>query len=191
MCAEASVKGNPLLAPRNVYQVKNVKAALKRLEYPEDQRALLEYHAMIHPKTLPDCRTYAGKKYAVCVLPQMAEHVKQVVRACGSITLNYDTTFDCGQFYLSILTFRHPLFEEEPVIPLILLFHEGKEAIGHSMLFEYLKMAIPTLDNQRTVFISDREASFKTVRPRFFQKAQSAFCHLHILGVRYVFSLID
>ena len=177
------VQGDPSRAPRNPEQIRNAMAKQKRLEFPEDQRALLEYHAILYPKTLPDCRTYGGKKYAVCCLPQMDAHLKQMVKMCGSVTLHYDTTFDCGTFYVSVLAFRHPMLEEEPVIPLCFLFHEGKKELGHSMLFKNRKIAIPSLDNKKTIFISDREKSFKNVRARFFAKSQFAFCHLHILTV--------
>ena len=191
MQAEAKAKGDPARAPRNIQQIRNAKARLKKLEFPEDQRALLEYHAIVHPQTLPDCRTYAGKKYAVCCLPEMDAHLKEVLKICGGVTLNYDTTFNVGKFYVSILTFRHPLFEEEPVIPLCFLFHEGKEEVGHSMLFKNRKITMPSLDQQQTVFISDREKSFKNVRARFFPKSQYAFCHLHILSVRTTVRLFN
>ena len=138
--AKAKVDGDPSRAPRNAEQVRNAKARLKRLELPEDQRALLEYHAIVHPETLPDCRTYGGKKYAVCCLPQMDEHLKQIKKICGNVTFNYDTTFVCGQFYVSVLTFRHSILEQEPVIPLCFLFHEGKQEFGHSMLFKNRKI---------------------------------------------------
>ena len=183
MCAEAKVKGNPALAPRNVPQVQNAKARRKKLEFPEDQRTLLAYHAIVHPQTLPDCRTYHGKTYAVCCLPQMDQHVKQVFQICGNLTLNYDTTYQCGPFYVSILSFRHPLFDEEPVIPMTVLVHEGKGEVGHAMLFQNRKISLPQLDDHRTVFISDREASFKTVRGIFFPNSLFAFCHIHILKV--------
>ena len=186
MVAEAIAANDPNRAPRNKFQVNNEKARLKRLQFPEDQRSLLEYHAIVFPETLPDCRTYRGRKYAVCCLPQMDQHLKEVMKHSGGVTLNYDTTFNCGKFYVSILSFRHPFFEEEPVIPLAILFHETKKEVGHSMLFSNRKIAIPGLNSEKTVFISDRERSFKNVRSCFFPKSKFAFCHIHILKVSSV-----
>jgi len=40
--------------------------------------------------------------------------------------LSYDTTFQLGDFYVSVLCFRHTLFKEAPVIPAAFLVHERK-----------------------------------------------------------------
>ena len=40
--------------------------------------------------------------------------------------LGYDTTFKQGDFYVSILVFRHAMFNESPVIPVAFLTHDGK-----------------------------------------------------------------
>lgn len=39
------------------------------------------------------------------------------------LVMHYDTTFNIGDFYLSILVYKHPVFEKEPVIPLACMLH--------------------------------------------------------------------
>ena len=40
--------------------------------------------------------------------------------------LGYDTTFKFGDIYVSILVFRHAMFNESPVIPVAFLNHDRK-----------------------------------------------------------------
>ena len=37
--------------------------------------------------------------------------------------LSYDTTFEMGDFYVSVLTYGQNEFEETPVIPLMFMIH--------------------------------------------------------------------
>ena len=40
--------------------------------------------------------------------------------------LGYDTTFKHGDFYVSVLVFRHAMFNESPVIPVAFPIHDRK-----------------------------------------------------------------
>jgi hypothetical protein len=52
---------------------------------------------------------------------------------------SYDTTFNIGDFYMSPLVCRHPLFKNEPSFPIAFLFHETKTAPTHKVLFNFVK----------------------------------------------------
>jgi len=49
--------------------------------------------------------------------------------------LSYDTTFNLGDFYVSVLSFRHVLFKENPVIPAAFALHERKFQTVHEHFF--------------------------------------------------------
>ena len=49
------------------------------------------------------------------------------------VTFHYDTVFNVGDFYLSSLTFRHSLFENEPIIPCAFLVHSRRLQKDHLM----------------------------------------------------------
>ncbi len=72
------------------------------------------------------------------------------------ITLGYDTTFKCGNFYISPILFRHIYFENSPVIPLAFLIHDRKLTTTHEKLFRQLKERIPNLGKMEIPLIVDR-----------------------------------
>ena len=57
----------------------------------------------------------------------------------GAQFLSYDTTFQLGDFYVSVLSFKHVLFKENPVIPVAFMFH--KENFKQFMSI-FLKFAV-------------------------------------------------
>ena len=59
--------------------------------------------------------------------------------------ISYDTTFKLGDFYVSVLAFRHTLFTECPVIPAAFLIHERKFRECHKKFFIECIKHIPTL----------------------------------------------
>ena len=48
--------------------------------------------------------------------------------------LSYDTTFQLGPFYVSVLLFRHVMFNEHLVMPPAFLIHEAKRQDIHAIL---------------------------------------------------------
>ena len=82
----------------------------------------IEMPDFIHQiKTFPDL---------VCVCGQIAmfqelDHVL-LVKSPSPQLLSYDTTFQLGDSYVSVLSFRHTLFKEVPVTPAAFLIHERK-----------------------------------------------------------------
>jgi hypothetical protein len=71
--------------------------------------------------------------------------------------LGYDTTFSLGEYYLSILLFKHTLLEEEPTIPALFLIHERKYTAHHEMLFHVLSKEVKHLKN--VPIVTDFEAA--------------------------------
>ena len=73
-------------------------------------------------------------------------------------SLAYDTTFDLGDFYLSVLTFRDTEFEESPVVPLVYMFHERKLQSVHNFVFSTFAELVPEIkDMSKWLIVTDEE----------------------------------
>lgn len=104
--------------PRNVNQFYAAKRSLKKESELEDPVGLLVYHSIIHKEYMPVYSRLNGILYAVAKMPEMDTHFRQVLAAEKNISLHYDTTFDCGPYFVSILLFRHPFLRGRPIVPL-------------------------------------------------------------------------
>ena len=56
--------------------------------------------------------------------------------------LSYETTFNRGDFYVSVLLSRETEFVSKPVIPLAYVIHERKRYATHDNFFRYLKWCV-------------------------------------------------
>ena len=63
-----------------------------------------------------------------------------------NVELSYDKTFNLGDFYFSILLFRHTDFVSKPVIPLAFFLNERKLTLTHDDFFRHIKQIIPKLN---------------------------------------------
>ena len=170
--------------PRNIQQVKSVKSNIKREASFEDPVKLLMHHSILHKELLPIYARENGYLHTIATLPQLDKHFQHLIDSHKKIIFHYDTTFDCGKYFLSILAFRHECLQGSPVIPLKFLFHENKSTFGHELLFKHLVQAFPRLKTVQVVLVTDREMSFKNLRRRYLPSALHIFCHLHIYRVR-------
>ena len=71
--------------------------------------------------------------------------------------LSYDTTFQLGDFYLSVLCFRHTIFKEAPVIPAAFLTHERTFEYNHKEFFRICKKLVRSLDITLCPIVTDEE----------------------------------
>ena len=71
--------------------------------------------------------------------------------------VSYDTTFKLGDFYVSVLSFRHTLFIECPVIPAAFLIHERKFRECHEKFFNECIKHVPTLCKASKPIVTDDE----------------------------------
>lgn len=60
----------------------------------------------------------------------------------GTVLVAYDTTFNVGDFFLSVLLVKHHLLKSEPVVPVIYMFHDRKFETTHSDFFSLAKKVI-------------------------------------------------
>ena len=72
--------------------------------------------------------------------------------------LSYDTTFCLGEFYVPPLLFRHTMFEENPVMPVLFMFHERKYQAYHEYLFKIMNKFMTKTEQGRASVLTDSEA---------------------------------
>lgn len=113
----------------------------------------------------------------VCCLPQLLDFV---VRLCQSkpVLLSYDTTFNMGDFYLSILCVRMECFTSRPCIPLAFMLHDRKFQWMHDHFFTHVQKHCSGIRN--AVIAIDGEVSIsKAIRS--CTKWKVAMCSNHIV----------
>ena len=136
MIAEHNVINEATDKPRNVKQVQNIKAAsasAKRIS----RDAIMNTHEIAyeengfiwHITTYPDVAVVMGQKEILELLTEAISWNR------SGMLLSYDTTFCLGEFYVSPLLFRCSVFEENPVVPAMFLFHERKHQSVHELFF--------------------------------------------------------
>ena len=73
---------------------------------------------------------------------------------------HYDTVFIVGDFYLSSLTFRHSLFENEPIIPCEFLVHSLRLQEDQLTFLNAITKSIAN-GEKRVNVVTDQELSSK------------------------------
>ena len=149
-----------ILNPRDKTQVRNChKSEREKLKLSHDSLynlLLLAYELgdFIHHITLfPDLICVAGLKSIIKEFNKLLECDTDDIQMYCS----YDTTFCIGDFYVSVLVFRHVLFNNSPVIPLAFLIHDRKFAKTHELFFSIINELVPNLKKYPIPLIVDRE----------------------------------
>jgi hypothetical protein len=149
-----STRNEPVqFQPRNKNQVYYYKDSSRRI-CRDSFLALHEFAYMVDGfiwsiTTYPDL-------VVVCGLPSLLDFVVPMSHS-ETILLSYDTTFNLGDFYVSILCMQLPFFASKPCIPLAFVIHDRKFQWMHDTFFYYLRKHCTTLKN--AVVVVDGEAS--------------------------------
>ena len=128
--AQAGPSVAVMAAPRNCEQVRNT-LKVQRNKQHLSRHALYNLHELAFDSnfiqqiiTYPDLSVicYHQDLVSVCLncLSSAASPTKP------TITLTYDTTFNLGDFYVSVLLFRATDFDPSPILPMAYLIHERK-----------------------------------------------------------------
>ena len=100
--------------------------------------------------------------------------------------LQYDTTFNLGDFYVSPLVCRHSIFDKSPTIPVTFLIHDKKYSDVHEMFLNVLKTKIPNLSRQKFTVAIDRETGIHKDFENVFPQCNILHCWNHIKrDIRY------
>ncbi|XP_065660493.1 uncharacterized protein LOC136084428 [Hydra vulgaris] len=127
------VKDEPIqFQPRNPRQfkyIRSVESAGKRLGI--DSFVTLHELAYMMPGFVWTISTYPD----LAVSFGIQKSIEQLVM-CSQVFLSYDTTFNLGDFYLSILVAQMSYFVEKPCMPIAFLLHDRKFDIVHKFSFQ-------------------------------------------------------
>lgn len=139
---------NPSLQLRNRRQVVNHKS-LERQKLRISHDELYNIHEIAYDLdgfvakiiTYPDLVIVCGHPK---ILNEMS-NLLQIGSSTQSQLFSYDTTFELGDIYVSVLLMRHVLFCGAPVIPVGFLLHERKLESSHDEFMKFISTKFPTL----------------------------------------------
>ena len=172
-----------VLQPRNTRQVKNIRSALQRQQrLSHDGLYNLHELAFDLPDFVHSIRTHPDL-VCVCGNKQLFNELDRVLvlKYGGHQLLSYDTTFQLGDFYVSVLSFRHTIFQEDPVIPIAFLLHERKLALHHIEFFEVCCKLIPALKTTRKPIVTDEEQAYVEAISKCMPGAPHLRCWNHVI----------
>ena len=127
--------------PRNTRQVHYQREKIKNTTRPS-KCALINLHMLAYEdvgfvhciRTLPDLVVVCGLEEILAELTFVLENIPKREQL-----LSYDTTFSMGDFYVSVLLFKHCCFVQKPIIPALFLIHERKLQEHHQIVFRLLR----------------------------------------------------
>ena len=171
-----------VLSPRNSKQVENIRfKQMQKKRISHDALYNLHELALDMPEFIHLIHTHPD---LVCVLGQKAllDQLDRVLvlDSISSQLLSYDTTFQLGDFYVSILSFRHTLFKEAPVIPAAFLLHERKFEAHHKELFAICNKLVPSLSRTTSPIVTDEEKAIVNAISDIFPNIPQLRCWNHI-----------
>jgi hypothetical protein len=98
--------------------------------------------------------------------------------------LSYDTTFNLGDFYVSILIFRETSFTQTPVIPLAFMIHERKLTTTHVQFFNQMKSVCPEIGSATNlIIVTDQELSIRKAIVAAYPDVHMFLCWNHVIQV--------
>ncbi|XP_065645994.1 uncharacterized protein LOC136076623 [Hydra vulgaris] len=99
---------------------------------------------------------------------------------CSQNFFSYDTTFNLGDFYLSILVAKISCFVEKPCMPVAFVLHDRKFDTVHKSFFKSLKKKLPVLN--QVVIVTDGESGISKAIKKVLPKWNLVSCSNHILS---------
>ena len=96
--------------------------------------------------------------------------------------LSYDTTFQLGNLYVSLLLFHHTLFKERPCIPAIFLIHECNFAETHQIFFQEASLHTPFIQKSKACLVTDEERAIKKAVDIELLNLRRVQCWNHLFG---------
>lgn len=145
--------------PRSIKQVKNIRSrVLEDFRLSHDGIINLHELAIDLPDFIHSIHTHPNL-ICICGHKVLFNELDRVllVDSPDSQLLSYDTTFQLGDFYVSVLSFRHVLFKECPAIPVGFVFHERKFQSVHGQFFDLCCKLAPGLKTTAHPIVTDEE----------------------------------
>nr|XP_047135375.1 uncharacterized protein LOC124805788 [Hydra vulgaris] len=162
--------------PRNSRQLKyvrSVKAECTKL----GTESFLTIHELAYmiPGFVWSISTYPD----LSVLFGMQNLIDELVM-CPQIFFSYDTTFNLGDFYLSILVAQMSCFNENPCMPIAFVLHDRKLDNVHKHFFKTFKSKLPIFN--QVVIVTDGESGMSKAIKKVLPKWNLVSCSNHIIS---------
>lgn len=173
---------NSSLLPRNKKQVYNVQQLLKKEQQHDDLYEVYRFgrenpEVIVKMELLPSL-------IVVQMNEDMNKHIKSLQHHFQHLVYHYDTTFGIGTFFTSILSIRHPLFKNEPVVTVAVMFHEKTNELSHEVFFKAVVENL-NLNTEKTIIVTDREKSIINAIKTTLPEAKNVFCWNHLRRVYF------
>lgn len=114
------------------------------------------------------------------------DEFKQIIKSYskfGKVCLQYDTTFNLSGFYVSVLTFIHPLLVNDhqisPPIPIAYYYHEKKYLETHETFWKFFNSKIGNLINSIFI-ITDCEDAIRSAIKNNLDGVRLLRCWKHL-----------
>lgn len=180
-------KHMPVNTPRNLKQVQNTVYA-QRCNQRISRDEIFSLHELAyqlpgfirHITTFPDLLVYAGM---TDIVDLACSNLEESVKFAHPQMISYDTTFQMGDFYVSVLALRNTALVSDPVYPVGFMLHERKFMQHHEkFLTEILgKLGIDSKKYQKIPVTVDREKGIVGALKNNFTNISVVFCRNHIL----------
>lgn len=163
--------------PRNGRQMQYYKSiAAPERKIGADTIVALHELAYAIPDYIWSIKTYPDLVVCFGLLPLV-----NLINSGLCTFLSYDTTFNLGDFYLSVLVLKLSAFKESPSIPVAFVLHDRKFKTVHSEFGEQLRMKMKSTSVDITL-VTDGEAAIVTAMKSCFPKWHLVNCWNHILS---------
>ena len=161
--------------PRNTGQIRNVtKTVRKKNRISHDQLynvIQLGYHLQDFLKEL----TIFPDLCCIVAVDDILNDFNKalIVKSDEPLLVSYDTTFDLGDFFVSVLVYKHAMFQRGNTIPVAFMIHDRRSGELHVRFFRTIKSLVPNLSKGTPVIVTDREPgiakALKTLKNYFFK----------------------
>ena len=151
----------PSALPKNVEQVRNkMKNEKRKTRISKDDLYSLNAIANCIPKYVLNYILFP-RLILVFGVDSLWQELKSLKEETKFVTLSYDTRFNLGDYFLSVLLLRHGAFKENPIIPLAFLLHQKKDKECHTTFFRTLKTQYSNIvkNAKNIIIITDRKES--------------------------------
>jgi len=183
----------PALAPRDTKQVRNAREAVStsRMVTRDELFSLHELNSgdlehFVRRIYHKDEDRDGGQIAIVLGATACLELAKSVLRESCKYPrqykqlISYDTTFQCGDTYVSVLVMRNIFLQGDPIFPALFLLHDKKKQWHHKVLFaaaeEYFKRYLKSLP-----FATDRELAIVNAAKKVLDLSDIGYCNNHII----------
>jgi hypothetical protein len=165
----------PQYQPRNVRQAayfKSVSSTCAKIGC--DEFVTLHELAYMIPgfvwtiSTFPDLVVTCGIQF-----------MSDVVQKCSVIMMSYDTTFNLGDFYVSVLVAQLGAFSQHPILPVAFVIHERKFNSVHKDFFAQINQRISP--SFQPLLVTDGETSVVKAVKQMLPHWKLVSCWNHIL----------